>query len=235
MKIFTNEELVAKKKKQAGILTPIAMVALLGGLATNFLSIRGDKTDLTYLTITITLLGIGFVAATISAHLVNHWVKEPRPDQILAQLLKGFDGKHFLFNHTTAVPHILITQNKVYAISPKIIDGEISVEQRRWRRKFKFSRFLKFFGDEGLGNPTLDAAQQRARLIKLIEQHIPDSDGIPVEALIVFTNPATTLTVKDSPIPVMAGSQLKKFLRQETKGPALNAEVRKELVQIFNN
>ena len=234
MKVYTNEVLIEKRKKLAGIITPIAMFSLIGGLVTNFMSARGESPNSTFIFITISLLIIGFVTATISAHLVNHWVKEPRVDQVLARALKGFDNQHVLFNHTAKVPHILLSPDAIYAITPKIVNGVVSVNNRKWRRAFKFTRLLKFFGEEGLGNPTVEAETNQAKLERLIETHLSDGENIPVESLIVFTDPTVELTVTDPVIPVITSNRLKKYLRQTKQKGAISHEQRQQLVEIFN-
>ena len=237
MKVITNETTIAKRKKIAGIVTPIAMVSLLGGLITNFMGGVGEGANPVYIPVTLALLAIGFIAATVSAHLVNHWVKEPRPDQVLEGALKGFDNRHFLFNYTTPVPHVLLTNHKVYSITPKIINGEISVNQRKWKRKFKFSRLIRFFGEEGLGNPTVEAEQHHQKLTKLIAANLPDHGDIPIEPLIVFTDAEAQLTIQDSVVPVIPGARLKKFLRQNIRDSRgqIDHETYKQLVDILSN
>lgn len=235
MKVITNEERIAKKKKQASFITPFAMIFLVGGLITNFLSVRGDQASPLYITVTVVLLGLGFIAATISSHLVNHWVKEPRPDQVLAKVLKGFDNRHYLFNYTSIVPHVLLTRNKVYTITPKLANGDISVNDRKWKRKFKLSRIFRIFAEEGLGNPTVEAEHDRNKLVNLIQKHIPDSETIPIEPIIIFTDPNTDLTVENPAVPAMTGNKLKKFIQQSAKGSTLNHELRQQLVQILDN
>jgi hypothetical protein len=234
MKVITNEELVAKKKKQANLVTPFAMVFLLGGLVTNFLSIRNGPTVPIFSIVTIVLLGLGFIAATISSHLVNHWVKEPRPDQVLINALKGFDNKHMLFNYTTGVPHVFLTPNMIYAITPKLTNGEISVNERKWHRKFKLSRFFRFFGEEGLGNPTIEAEHNRDKLVKYLQQHMSDVSQVAIEPMILFTNPNVELDVANSVVPVLTGGKLKKFIRQTEKQGPIDPDQHRALVEALS-
>jgi hypothetical protein len=234
MKVITNEELIAKKRKQANMVTPFAMVFLLGGLVTNFLSIRGGPTTSIFSIVTIVLLGLGFIAATISSHLVNHWVREPRSDQILVNALKGFDNKHFLFNYTTGVPHVFLTPTMIYAITPKLTNGEISVKERKWHRKFKLSRIFRFFGEEGLGNPTLEAEHNRDKLVQYLKKHGANIDSIPIETMLLFTSPTVELTIENSAVPVLTGGKLKKFIRQSTQGTVIDADQHQTLVEALS-
>ncbi|MEM7034792.1 MAG: hypothetical protein AAF629_34950 [Chloroflexota bacterium] len=233
MKIFTNDALIAKKRKQANIVTPVAMAALVGGLITNFMSTSNSA----YIPATIALLAVGFIAATISAYMVNHWVKEPRVDQVLASSLKGFDNRHFLFNYTAPAPHVLLTQNKVYTITPKIVKGEISVSNDKWKRKFHWVRLIRFFGEEGLGSPSAEATSHHQKLVSLINENVTDGEEITVEPLILFTHPDVELTIESSTMPIVQSNKLKKYLKQDTKDDSLKieGEQRKQLIGVLKS
>lgn len=236
MRVFTNEPLIIKRKKMAGILSPISMGLLLGGLALNFwVSGQGATVPQIYVYAMFGCLLLGFVSATISSGLVTRWVKEPRSDQILSQTLKGFDSKSALFNYTTDVPHVLVTQNKIYAITPKLQDGEIEVENNRWKRKFTFSRLLRVFADEGLGNPTFEAEQNAQKLAKFIQQHLSAGEKVAIEPVIVFTDPKVNLTIKNTQIPVMNPGKFKNYVRQSAQGAAMRADVRDKLINALAN
>ena len=97
MKVVTNTELVESRAKWGKRIAPVTLIFLVGGLITNFLSINNPE----YFRMTLILLFIGFISAIFSSNLVNNWVREPRSDQILAQLLKKFGNDYLLFNYTT--------------------------------------------------------------------------------------------------------------------------------------
>ena len=109
-------------------------------------------------------LAIGLVLASFSGFNANRYVKEPRPDQVLAKSLRGFDKNYHLFNYTAPIPHVLLTPSRVYAVLVKLHDGVIRREGNRWRRNFTIRRFIILFGEEGLGNPTRDAHNQAESL-----------------------------------------------------------------------
>ena len=236
MKSFTNEDLIINRKKWATRLSPVAMIMLVGGLVTNFMSLQQqDPSTLSlFFYTTIFLLGGGFITSTISAQLVNHWVKEPRADQHLENILQSFDNKHVLFNYTTDAPHVLLTPTKIYSITVKGHDGKISVNKNRWRRAFSWGRLLRAFMDEGLGNPSADALQHADKLRNKLHNALDEqADGITVLPLVVFTDPKVELTVEDPEVPVMKGGKLKTFIRENTRGSAINSEKRQKIAQFL--
>jgi hypothetical protein len=188
---------------------------------------------------TMGLLVTGFIASTIASGLVNQWVREPRSDQILEQVLKGFDNKNVLLNYTIpTTAHILVGQSKVYSITTKGQDGDITVTNNKWKRKFRFSDIYRFFANEGLGRPFDEAKHSAESLAKFIQENFPDDVAdedltIPIEPIIVLTHSKVILSVESSDIPTMKSGQLKAYIRQSTKGAALKANVRQKLVEIL--
>ena len=141
MRIYTNTAIIASRAKWARRIAPFTMLFLIGGLITNFMSMNQPQ----YFQPTLILLALGFVFATASSHLVNRWVREPRADQVLSATLKKFGNDFVLFNYTSAVPHVLLTPSRLYAIISKNQDGQINVNGSRFSRKFSWKRFFRFF------------------------------------------------------------------------------------------
>lgn len=242
MRVITNEELIENRRKWASRLSPLALFLLLGGLALNIFSMRSpETTSPLYFYGTMGLLVVGFVTSTIASGLVNQWVREPRADQILEQILKGFDNKNTLLNYTIpAAPHILVGQSKVYSITTKGQDGNITVANNKWKRKFRFSDIYRFFANEGLGKPFDEAKHNAESLAKYIQENFPDNVAdedltIPIEPIIILTHSEVILTVESTDIPTMKSSKLKAYIRQSTKGATLKADVRQKLVEILRN
>ena len=74
----------------------------------------------------------------------------------------------------------------------------------------------RFFGQEGLGNPTREAASAVAAIASYIRKNAPDVEEVPVAPVIVFTTKeAGELNLKGSTIPAMHYGKLKSFLRQQ--------------------
>ncbi len=237
MKVITNEKKIAQRKKWAGILSPIAMVLLLGGLGLNIASLRttnSGEINPMYFYGTLALLILGFIFSNISSHLVNHWVKEPRADQTLAKALKGFDSKNYLFNYTGKAPHVLLTPQKVYTIITKGHNAKIEVDGKKWKRPFSVGRLLRFFAEENFGNPTLEAEQNAEIVAKKLAEILPDTATVPLQPLIVFTHPDADLTIRNTEIPVLKAGKLKSYIRENSKGQAIPYEIRQLIVQTFS-
>jgi hypothetical protein len=170
--------------------------------------------------------------ASIGTYNMNRWVKQPRADQALDKALKGFDNKHLLYHYTLPAAHVLLAPSGLFVFTIKGHHGEIRCEGEKWRHKFNWGRLLLFFGQEGLGNPTREVRGEIERLRRFLDSRLPEADDVPIEGLIVFTNPRARLELIDPAVPVVSSNKLKNFLRQ-LKKKRISAEQRKELAEIF--
>jgi hypothetical protein len=229
MKVTTNTQLIESRAKWARRIAPVTMLLLLAGLITNFLSINQPG----LFRITLILLGVGFVSAIISSHLVNHWVREPRADQLLTQLLKKFGNDYALFNHTSPVPHVLLAPNGLYTIVVKPQDGAITVSGRRASRRFDWRRLFRLLADEGLGSPVSEAEGQAHRLKKFLGKQLTEEQIPPVMPLIIFSGKNVQLTVREPAVPVVQTNELKYFLRDQEKTRVVSPEQRRKLAEIL--
>lgn len=229
MKVTTNNQLIENRAKWARRIAPISMLLLLGGLVTNFLSINQPD----FFRVTLILLGVGFVSAIISSHLVNQWVREPRADQLLTQLLKKFSNDYLLFNHTSPVPHVLLAPNGLYTMVVKAQDGQITVKGRRVSRSFDWRRLFRLLADEGVGSPVSEAEGQAHRLRKFLKKDLADEEIPPIMPLILFTGKNVQLTVQEPAIPAMQTNELKSFLRDQERKRTISPEQRRKLAEIL--
>lgn len=229
MKVITNTDIIENRTRWAKRVAPLTMLFLIGGLVTNILSINQPE----YFQYTLILLALGFIFASISSYLVNRWVREPRADQFLASTLKKFSNDYALFNYTSPTSHVLLTPSRLYAVLVKNQNGQITVEGRRFHRKFSWGRVLRFFADEGLGSPVAEVENGVDRLHKLLKQHLPDEKIPDIQPLIIFSNKQVDLKVNDPAVPVVQSSDLKTYLREQTKERAISAEQRSKLTDIL--
>jgi hypothetical protein len=229
MKVTTNDQLIESRAKWARRIAPISMLLLLGGLVTNFLSINQPE----LFRVTLVLLGVGFVSAIISSHMVNQWVREPRADQLLTQLLKKFGNDYLLFNHTSPASHVLLAPNGLYTIVVKAQDGNITVKGRRVSRSFDWRRLFRLLADEGVGSPVGEAEGQAGRLKKFLRKELTEEEIPPIMPLILFSGKNVQLTIQEPAIPVMQTNELKSFLREQERKRVISPEQRRKLAEIL--
>jgi hypothetical protein len=226
MRVFTNEEFIQRRAK-------IARWSSLIGLGVLFLGLIASFNE-QYFYWSLPALAVGFVLASISAFNANRYVREPRPDQVLAKVLRGFDNNYRLFNYAGPIPYVLLTPSRVYALTAKLQDGLVRRQENRWRRDFKLRRVLLVFNEEALGNPTREARAEAERLQSALVKAFGE-DAPPVEPLVVFTHPdvrlelAESLPGEASDVLALTGTDLKKYLRAQPKGEPFNADLRQRL------
>jgi hypothetical protein len=236
MKVITDEDFVAGRAKFARRVSLISLGILLLGLLASFLpQWYPPRFSGALPLVSFACLIVGFIGANIGAYNANRWVKEPRADQILAKLLRGFDHSHRLYNYVTPVAHVFVTPGGLFTLTVKRHDGHIRCEGSKWQRNFEWGRLLRFFGEEGLGNPTVEAHNEAEALQRFLTARWPDDGTVPtVQPVIVFTTPEAVLEVRDPAIPVVTGSDLKNHLRKSSKEGNLTAAQRKELADILD-
>lgn len=229
MKVSTNTELIENRKKWAKRIAPVTMLLLVGGLITNFLSINSPE----YFRPTLILLALGFVSAIFSSNLANNWVREPRADQTLSQVLKKFGNDYLLYNYIGPIPHTLIAPDGVYAFVVKNQKGEISVNGRKVSRKFTVGRILRMFAEEGMGAPITEAQGRGSKLDKFFRKSLADDEIPYIKSVVLFSNPDAELVVNEPEVPVLKTNELKQFLRDEARNRTISAEQRKKLAGLL--
>lgn len=229
MKLITNTEIIETRAKWAKRVAPLTMLFLIGGLITNFMSINQPE----YFRITMILLALGFVFAIISSYLTNRWVREPRADQILGNMLKKFSNEYVLFNYTSSAGHVLMTPACLYVIVVKQHNGTITVKGHRMSRGFTWRQFIRLFADEGLGSPVAEAESGVSNLNKLLNRKL--SAGIPeIRPLVLFSNKDANLVIKDlPPVPVLQSHEFKNYVREQSKNKAISGSERSNLAKVI--
>jgi len=220
-------KLVDQGKRFGKIASLVGLGILIAGLVISF------RTTMIWLA--YGCLIVGFILSNIGIYLANRWVREPRADQTLGKVLKGFDNQYALYNYYLPAQHVLLTPAGVVVFVVKPQNGEIRCEVDRWRHKLTVGRILRFLTEEGLGNPTQEARQETAALQKLIEKNVP-GENVPLSAFIVFTCPDEKLRLEavNPAIPVLRLRDLKERVRKLGKGKSMPAETHQKLAEAFD-
>ena len=77
--------------------------------------------------------------------------------------------------------------------------------------------YMTIFGQEGLGRPDLEAANQGDAVKRHLAKNMDEAQVPPINTVLVFTNDQADIEVTDAPLPVVQLKKLEDFMRQKTK------------------
>jgi hypothetical protein len=208
MVILRDDDRVARMAKIGQYLSLISMAVLLGGLALIFL---GNENAIYWQLLALT---VGWGLSQIGLYLQHRYVREPREDKVLDDALKHVARDGRLYHFGLPAPHVLLLPTGVIVLHTKYQTGQITADGDNWTQKGVGLR--KYFGQEGLGNPSKEVEKLISSMANYIRKNAPEVEEVPMAPIIVFTaKDIKNLDVKNSRIPAMHASKLKGFLRQQ--------------------
>jgi len=229
MKILRDEEQMAKLKKRSQRATLIGFLFLLGGFVLLFL-LPEDPYVYVY---QIVALIAGFSLSQYGAYLTHRYGRSPRPDEVLDDAVKSVAREGRMYHYLLPTPHVLLTKTGPIVFVLKYQVGNISAVEDRWTQKG--IGFRRYFGQEGLGNPSKDAASSITAMANYIREHAPEIEEVPIAAMIVFTSKnITNLAVSEADFPAMHATKVKGFLRQKGIGKPLPEKTYNSLLTAFD-
>ena len=198
----------------------IGMGALIVGLILAFTNVETFTQLVTY---QLAALASGWILSQVGIYLSHRYLRRPRPDEVLDEGLKKAVKNGRFYHYLLPAPHVMLTPEGIIVFIAKFQGGNISVSGDKWRQTGVGMR--KFFGQEGLGDPTKEAEARIGLMAKYLRQHAPDVEEVPIAAMIVFTSKnIPNLDVKESRIPAMHYSKIKGFMRQHKLPPMPQAD-----------
>lgn len=218
MQVVVNHQLIKKNARIGKLATLIGVIGLAAGFLMSWqMSDPGKTTDWAVVAFSYAALIVSLLALTIGRHHMARWSRRPRADEVLAESLPGFDPRSYLFSYLPTMPveHMLISRRGVLVIVAKHVFGEVRNQGRRWHRKTGLAQIFGGYAEGSLGNPGAEATQGVALVRhRLAAAFGNEGEGIPVSAVIVFTDSRAKVNVEDPAVPVAApGQQLRDFVR----------------------
>jgi hypothetical protein len=208
MVILRDDDRVARMAKLGQYISLISMAILLGGLALIFL---GNENAIYFQLLALT---IGWGLSQVGLYLQHRYMREPREDKVLDDALKHVARDGRLYHFALPAPHVLLLPTGVIVLHTKYQRGQITADGDNWTQKGVGLR--KYFGQEGLGNPSKEVEKLISSMANYIRKNAPGVEEVPMAPIIVFTaKDIESLDVKNSRIPAMHASKLKGFLRQQ--------------------
>lgn len=247
MRIYVNEQYVSQRAKWGRRASLIGLVVLAIGMLAAFspnwiMRWQAEGNPMAHspfvqwlynggwFSITMMSLVIGFILGQIGNTTIRRFVRSPRPDQIVAKALKGFDDRNRFYAWATPGDMVFAGPAGIYAIALSDATGPITIVNDRIRRPFRWRR-LFLFGQDNPGQPTLEVQLLAEKLGKWLSQQLGSSEPIPVRPLVVFTSDNAQLDVQSASAPVLHYKQLKEYLRGQTRNPGLSKEQLKAAIE----
>jgi hypothetical protein len=164
-------------------------------------------------------LVLGLLFSMIGGYFTRRFDRgpSPLPHDALDQALKGFDDRYILAHYMLPTAHALLTPNDLYVILAKPQAGQVRFANGRWNNPGGLRRVLTWMSEEGIGNPSREAAAEIQRLKRFFEKVLPDM-AIEPQPVVVFIHPKAEVEASTSPIPAMHAKKAKNWLRSRPKG-----------------
>jgi len=226
MNVVVNEELVNRRAKIGKIASLAGLAILAGGMIASF----QEK----YLYLSFVGLIVGFIVSQIGSYNTIRWGRKPRADELLVKSLKGLDRKYSFYHYYLPASHVLIGPTGLFIFLVKFQNGQVGFDGKRWREKKGLGRILLFFGQESLGNPTVELQLEIQKLAKFIKEKNPDLEPT-IRGVVVFANPQVELTLNEPTVPVLKTKQLKPYVRRPLQDNGyLKGDERRALSELFD-
>lgn len=156
----------------------------------------------------------------------RRWATAAKVDDAVSAELKGLNTRYALFHQVVlgkaVLDHVLISPDGVLVVEMKEGGGAVSCATGteggdRWRAKMGIIDRISRWGDEVLGNPTLELDGKIAALREWVTAQGVLLGPLPVAGAVAFYNPATALNIESSKYDVLRLPELKEYIMA---GPA---------------
>lgn len=212
MIVLRDDKRISRLRKLGQYASLLGMGMLLGGLVLAFTSSNLENV-LLYQLLALTF---GWLMAQLGMYLSHRYVRSPRADEVLDRELRKVARGGRLYHYLLPAPHVLLLPDGIIVFVPKYQTGNITVDGDKWKQTGVGLR--KFFGQEGLSNPTREAESMIGAVANYLRKHAPSVEEVPIAPLIVFTTKGLrTLDLKRSRLPAMHFTKVKGYLRQKKR------------------
>ncbi len=221
MRVEINERLVRRNRSFAQYAFVISMGIWLFGLFVTMRPLLGDRfasDNLAWLDVLPTfVLPIGLIVALYAVRMTNTWVREPRPEHVIRNGLKGISTKSVLY-HYYHLPckHLLISPQGIFVLVTLYQSGRIHINGRKWKQVRGFmGRFLGLMRMDGLGFPYDQAVFAMESVQKALKPIAPNCE---IKPIVVFLSTQVELDEQNNALPIVFADEhhpksLKNYLR----------------------
>ncbi len=239
MQVVRNIGFVKGQKRRGRRLTALGVAFLTFAFFLVFFQQGQGQGQLGVILLSYAAMMSGFILFNLGLQTVTKFAsnaRKPRNDQALDKGLERLNDRHTLIHYSQLgkrVPeHLLVHNGGVLVLTVRELPGQISVNGRRWRRGGNLlTRFTNSSGPQ-LGNPTVENEGD----VALVREYLAANElPATVDGVIVFTHPAVTVRVTDSPVDVTDLDGLPDYIRGLSQDqPALTGKERLAIIEALS-
>jgi hypothetical protein len=204
MRIVTNKKLARRNRQLTSYLFFGTFGALiLGFIFINSALVTGEEPSNLIILAQAAILPVAFILTIISVRMTNLWAREPRPENAIAEGLKGLSNKSVLYNYYHfPARHVLICPQGVFAIVTRWHDQKFLVKDGKFSsRRNMISKFFSSMRFDGVGRPFQEAEHAKDRVMQQLQEIAPD---VVVQPLVVFIDSKAEIEIEgQTEIPVL--------------------------------
>ena len=216
MNVFTNEAYLKQQKLRAMLIQTAGLGMVLVSFILSFFYI--DTPALIFLAYPALLIGWPmWLWARGRSRYADMALKTAA---LVSEEFKGLNNKYALFHglviEKLTFDHVLVSPDGILIIEMKEGGGLVTCRTTdkgdQWRMKSGPIDRLARFGEEPLGNPTLELDAQIATLRAWLAAQGITRSPLPVAGVVAFRNPATPLNIESSKYDVLRLNELKAYV-----------------------
>jgi hypothetical protein len=236
MKIIKNDKLIERNAKISNYLSIASLLVLAAVAYFAYRTISNPSAaTLQSQYILIGLVVVSMFLTSIGNQMGKNYGRSPRPDEKIDAALKGLPGEISVYHYATPASHLLVGPAGIWVIVVSTAIGKVGYSKNRWRISGGgFSqKYLRFFGQEGVGRPDVEADSDVKSLRKEFAKHMEVEQIPPISAVLVFTEENVELDISDAPMPAIKVKQIKDFMLQKAREKAFSAEAIEKIKAIL--
>jgi hypothetical protein len=174
-------------------------------------------------------LVVGSMLSWTGVVLSDRWAARPRADEALALGLKGAGPAYHLYNWCLPADHVLVAPWGIVVFTVFNSEGPVVIRGSRWRDGRPLVRRLLSLGRRAVRDPSRLLAMETGELGRALAARDPELGQVTLEGVAAFAYPGAVVRAESPSVPVVPVGDMRDWLRQQAKRPALSTADRRRL------